>query len=1257
MWLLRDDVVILQVPLHELKENTVTQHLTPEDIAIALDKHPPTKEQSAIISSPLVPRLVVAGAGSGKTATMVDRVVWLVANGKVRADQVLGVTFTRKAAGELRGRMRTRLEELRRRGLLQIDDDTEIPVTDPVISTYHSYANTLVANYGLRLGVEQDAQMLGGAQAWQLVAQLVEHLDPRLLPVEPPAKSSIISGVLQLSSELAEHLQDPQTVIDWCRQNIDILQAIERPGARKKRDEVVSRLENRAFYAELVRAYARVKKNMQVMDFGDLVAFAARIAREIPQAGEAERDRFRVVLLDEFQDTSHAQMQLFSDLFAPSGQEPRHPVMAVGDPKQSIYGFRGASDGQLFSFYDYFPAEDRTASYLRTAWRNDTSILDVANHVAEPLKVAGDWVRVTEKVEVPDLVARPDASTGRVLLGRYATDREEAEAIAEYVVGQRKRFENGPLNKMPTMAILCKKRSMMEPVRLECERAGIPYQIVGLGGLLDAPEVIDMVCVLRVLADPGRSDALMRLMAGARWRIGLSDALALSDWASYLARQREKAIREGKAEDLYARLSDEEIAAEKERERLETVMDITDTASLIEAIETLPKPGWVSPAGRSLSEAGLERLGNLAQELEYLRQFMADDLSILLNEIERILLLDIELAVKPGQGSHGSRRQLDAFYDVAAQYTLSAPRINATLAAGAEVYAGKAEGSEEAEEATEGSFRLRLSAQSGSAAGINGFLSWLDVALAQESGLEAAGEEPPHDAVQILTVHASKGLEWDQVYIPGLNQGDFPLNKDMRWTQNSTTLPWPLRGDKNFLPGWKPEQESLKEFGEYLEEFQEQAAEHSTAEERRLAYVGFTRARNTLMLTSSAWKGSNAKPAEPSIFWAELKEALAAGQLSSEVSLIHDVDDEAVGTVNPQAETLMTAAWPFDPIDGPHVRSWKSEEELDAASAAEALAATESATKAREATAESSSTSEPTPASTPEGRRARLEQLAHRILLSEEDWAAEKERLLHRAEDFDDAAQPAESTQGEERTGPSVEDWQQETDVLLALLNAPAELQDFELPAHLSVSMLVALKADPHRVIAQLQRPMPQQPGIATRQGTVFHRWLESHFEKTAMLDFEDEAFDDDALDESLELPQLQENFLSSEWADLQPWAVEFPLETPVEGISVRGRVDAIYRYVDEDGHVAWELVDWKTGRVPTRHDMPAKSIQLALYRLAFARLQNIPVEDVSAAFFYVASGKTIRPQQLADERALGRMIQQARQSARHGENPTKYNR
>ena len=163
---------------------------TPEQLSAMLgEKNSPTAEQSHIISSPLSPRLVIAGAGSGKTATMADRVVWLVANGWVRPEEVLGVTFTRKAAGELATRIRAKLAALQRiaaadtqnqvfpAGLLSTD------ALEPKVSTYHSYASGIVSDYGLRLGVERDVVLLGGAQSFQLASEVVEAFDLSLIHI------------------------------------------------------------------------------------------------------------------------------------------------------------------------------------------------------------------------------------------------------------------------------------------------------------------------------------------------------------------------------------------------------------------------------------------------------------------------------------------------------------------------------------------------------------------------------------------------------------------------------------------------------------------------------------------------------------------------------------------------------------------------------------------------------------------------------------------------------------------------------------------------------------------------------------------------------------------------------------------------------------------------------------------------------------------------------------------------------------------
>ncbi|MDO4898828.1 MAG: PD-(D/E)XK nuclease family protein, partial [Rothia sp. (in: high G+C Gram-positive bacteria)] len=179
-------------------------------------------------------------------------------------------------------------------------------------------------------------------------------------------------------------------------------------------------------------------------------------------------------------------------------------------------------------------------------------------------------------------------------------------------------------------------------------------------------------------------------------------------------------------------------------------------------------------------------------------------------------------------------------------------------------------------------------------------------------------------------------------------------------------------------------------------------------------------------------------------------------------------------------------------------------------------------------------------------------------------------------------------------------------------------------------------------VLENLRRPMPQRPGIAARQGTIFHSWVEEYFGSSGMLDF-DETFDDDATADELDLPTLKENFLASDWAQRTPWALEYPLETPVEGVTVRGRIDAIFRSVDESGQETWQLVDWKTGRQPSAKDKRARAVQLALYRIGFARLHKIPLERVTASFFYAASGSEVPVEHLATEQEIARYLKRAR--------------
>ncbi len=297
----------------------------------------------------------MAGAGSGKTETMAARVVWLVANGLVDPDQVLGLTFTRKAAAELSQRIAKRLRGLERAGIWTppADDGTgaEVLGGTPTVSTYHAYAGRLVREHALRVGIEPEFRVLTEAGAWQLAAEAVSRWDG---PMDDVVKSeaTVIQAVMALAGEMAEHVRTPAEVmehLDAVLARLDGLPDGEGKGSLVAAREAVTVLRERRTVLPIVEAFLALKRERESLDFADQMAIAARLTRSMPAVGEIERQRFRAVLLDEFQDTSEAQLELLRSLF----HHPGVALTAVGDPNQSIYGWRGASATTLLRF----PAE------------------------------------------------------------------------------------------------------------------------------------------------------------------------------------------------------------------------------------------------------------------------------------------------------------------------------------------------------------------------------------------------------------------------------------------------------------------------------------------------------------------------------------------------------------------------------------------------------------------------------------------------------------------------------------------------------------------------------------------------------------------------------------------------------------------------------------------------------------------------------------------------------------------------------------
>lgn len=1117
------------------------QRLTPAQLFTALgEKHMPTDQQEKVITAPLKPTLVVAGAGSGKTATMSARVTYLVASGQVDPSQVLGLTFTRKATHELRERIENRLGQLYRYpgwtpssarsnaaapaagGLSTADSssaaggigaasssqdqDLTAVAGEATVATYNSFAGSLVREWGLEVGLETDTAVLTPASSWQIMYELMENWGQEF---EEPFSS--LDSATELALQVANSLNENLLSVDEARelmadlgQNLKDLRSVR--GAAKAIDaKSLPAMTKRIQVLDLVERYIDYKRENSLVDFGDQVALACRIVtdeRVGPRVIAQYRDRFKAVLLDEFQDTSVAQTILLSTLFAGCG------VVAVGDPNQAIYGWRGASSAALGQFHRHFSNGAGPVLQLSTAWRNDPQILQAANRISDPLRASG-------QVKVEKLVKRPGVGDerGKVWAARVQDGLAEAELIAKFLA-QR-------WSPSKSMAVLCRTRSQFTPIVAALIERGIPVEVVGLGGLLDVPEVADVRALMSVALDPTSADRLMRLID----LVGIDAADLDVVWS--FARELVNARASAGPSGAEPRLAEPLLA--------EALSEIVVNFAAFEA--------FCKKYACALSPAGLyqaKRLGRILQEANGAANLELVDF---ISWAERALGLDVEAAARVDVNEVGAR-------------ALAALRAQAT------------------------SFKSQ-----NPEAGAQVFLGWLNAAQDQERGLEIPEVEPAPGAVQVLTVHASKGLEWDIVVVPGLVEANFPSYRSRpkedytvlanSWLTQVSEFPHTLRRDYDSLPpcpfiGLSPQagKDAILAAGE---EYRSELGKWEVAEERRLAYVAYTRARSQLLLTTSHYAALSKTPKMTSRFLKELERSQMVQFLA---------DDERDDDLSNRAlDQSSVSVWPH---------------QLDALAGLE----------------------EPGVADAP-GQAVLGKQAGLSLRL--------RAAALVSAAGGCQGSGCEEALQVPEGLAPQLDDWWRQARLLLQERQIRQENgQEIVLPSHLAATAMA--KVGKEDFIMSLRRPLPPPPSKAARLGTAFHEEMAQRLNSEGTLLSLAEA----GSDRLSPTDRKQVNNWLDNVTDLEilqgysPYATEIDQEIRLAGFNVRCRIDAVFKAA-EKGRAQWLIVDWKSGGQRVRVD------QLSLYVHAWAASQNVDISQVRAAYVYVQDGHVdeLRPRQI----------------------------
>ncbi|WP_212517431.1 DNA helicase PcrA [Actinospica acidithermotolerans] len=444
------------------------------DMTAMLDGLNPAQREAVVHSG--APLLIVAGAGSGKTRVLTNRIAYLLGERGVHPGEILAITFTNKAAAEMRERVEALIGPRARMMW---------------VSTFHSACVRILRREHEHLGLPSSFTIYDADDSRRLMTQVARDLD---LDVKRHPPRGLLAAVSALKNELVDHES-------------------ARDAAQSDREQLI---------AEVYGVYQNRLIAAKALDFDDLIMTTVNLFQAFPAVAESYRRRFRHVLVDEYQDTNHAQYVLVRELVGPAdGELPPAELCVVGDADQSIYAFRGATIRNILEFEADYP--NAKTILLEQNYRSTQTILTAANAVIEKnrgRKPKNLWT---------------DSGAGERIIG-YVADSEHDEAA--FVANEVDRLTDEGLAKPGDVAVFYRTNAQSRAFEECFIRVGLPYRVVGGVRFYERKEVKDVLAYLRSLANPDDSVSLKRIINVPKRGIGdraeaMLDALANRERISF----------------------------------------------------------------------------------------------------------------------------------------------------------------------------------------------------------------------------------------------------------------------------------------------------------------------------------------------------------------------------------------------------------------------------------------------------------------------------------------------------------------------------------------------------------------------------------------------------------------------------------------------------------------------------------------------------------------------------------------------------